>query len=758
MDNESIFGFLKKSMLDEALSYAARGWAVFPCYETGAKAKAPRTAHGLNDATTDPAIIRQWWERWPDAAIGLNCGASGLVAIDIDVKNGHNGLASWDALNIPTDGALLSQTPSGGRHIVYKQNGVKLGNTAGKLGDGLDTRGHGGYIVAPPSRLADGGSYTALNSWTSEPATIPDKLAALLDKNPTAHTPTLPTTVTQDDPWAMAALESECDKVAAATNGTRNDALNSAAFALGQLVGAGYLSEFDVVESLRYAAANLASDDGSYSVDATIKSGLDAGKLQPRYKPERPAAIARAKTEVAIATNDVPAVGYTPPTADLAQVCPWLSAYVDFSRLWSPRAYPGYHIGIGLWLMSTIAARRVVLHEGGPQYTSLYIALVGKTSIWKKSTTADIAIELLQATGLQWLLTYDEASPQRLIFDMSGHIPREYKDLPRDEQEQMRRQLALAGQRGWFYEEFSQKLTAIVKETGGMSEYRGMFRRFYDNKPEYSYATLGRGVDKIERPYLALLACLTPADMANAANRGNALWHDGFLSRFALICPPKTAQPSFQRFPLGDRIPPHNLVRGLHDWHTRLGVPDVQIIETESEDGEGTGRLTLVRGEPRETIVTMTPEARNLHYAYADALDQAIMDGEHPTDLDGNLARFATQALRIATLFASLSNSNILDVPQIAAAQQITERWRGELLNLYAQVNEGEENDALERLIQRVRDLEKSDGKPPTANDIRRYFRLSSDEVIDLCTRAVVAGVMRPIKDGRTMRFSANLG
>ncbi len=295
--------------LDAALCYAARGWHVFPCRESDGKpytdrdgkertprAKQPYTPHGLDDATTDPAQIRQWWGRWPGAAIGLNCGRSGLLAIDLDTKHGHNGPATWAALGLSEAGALLSQTPSGGRHVVYTANGAQLGNTAGRLGDGIDTRGNGGYIILPPSTTTDG-AYIALNDWGAAPAPLPGALAVLLAKPPerATATTTTPATATGAAPegadlearWARAALEGEADKVARAQAGTRNDTLNAAAFALGQLVGGGYLRESEVESALFEAAraCGLVNDDGESATEKTIKSGLAGGKATPREKP-----------------------------------------------------------------------------------------------------------------------------------------------------------------------------------------------------------------------------------------------------------------------------------------------------------------------------------------------------------------------------------------------------------------------------------------------------------------------------------------
>ncbi len=135
------------SQLDCALSYAALGLPVFPTKPN----KAPYTARGFKEATTDPATIKSWWTSQPDAGIGIPTGkASGWLVLDRDDR--HSGDASLTAL-IEEYGELPATseatTPSGGAHYIFKYPKVQIGNSAGKLGRGLDVRGEGGYIVAP---------------------------------------------------------------------------------------------------------------------------------------------------------------------------------------------------------------------------------------------------------------------------------------------------------------------------------------------------------------------------------------------------------------------------------------------------------------------------------------------------------------------------------------------------------------------------------------------------------------------------------
>lgn len=146
------------TMLEWALKYAAQGFAVFPL---APRSKTPATAHGFQDASTDPEQIRKWWERQPRCNIGVATG-HGLVVIDVDDKedegkNGSDALRKWEAEHgdfIPTWTVL---TGTGGRHFWYKtQDNFK--NTVEILG-AIDVRSLGGYVVAPPSIHPNGLSY-----------------------------------------------------------------------------------------------------------------------------------------------------------------------------------------------------------------------------------------------------------------------------------------------------------------------------------------------------------------------------------------------------------------------------------------------------------------------------------------------------------------------------------------------------------------------------------------------------------------------
>lgn len=278
-----------------ALAYAERGWGVFPlhsptrqgcsCGRSDCGGKHPRTTHGFHDATTDPQAIERWWSRWPNAGVGIRTGApSGLVVVDVDP--GHDGPASFAAL-VREHGGLRQPPPrvrtgGNGWHLYFAHPAVTIRNDAGRrLGPGLDVRGDGGYVVAPPSGHPSGHRYRwvgAANRPPPMPAWLIDRLAP--PPAPPRQSVSLDLAGSRLSRYASAALRAEADTVARATEGDRNDTLNRAAFNLGQLVGGDAL-DHEVVRGALHAAAEAAGLGQRETVIA-IASGLRAGMERPR--------------------------------------------------------------------------------------------------------------------------------------------------------------------------------------------------------------------------------------------------------------------------------------------------------------------------------------------------------------------------------------------------------------------------------------------------------------------------------------------
>ncbi|MCP2343392.1 bifunctional DNA primase/polymerase [Actinomadura rupiterrae] len=305
--------------LGSALQCAARGWHVFPL-RPGDKRPLPRFTDWETHATTDPDRIRAFWSRGAfNTAVA--CGPSGLVVIDLDTpKPGETPPKPWALPGVHEGADVLAvlcerhrqpfpsetytvRTRRGGLHLYFTSPpGVRLRNTTGRHRTGLgwliDTRAHGGYVVAAGSRveLPDGtGAYRVIHDVA--PAPLPDWLTGLLTATP-------PTPVPLECPpgqragvgdlpaYVRTALQGEKRRVADAEPGTRNHALNKAAYNLGRLVGAGLLPADHAAAHLTDAAAVHSGPGGLTpgEVHATITSGLTAGAARPRTITRKQAA------------------------------------------------------------------------------------------------------------------------------------------------------------------------------------------------------------------------------------------------------------------------------------------------------------------------------------------------------------------------------------------------------------------------------------------------------------------------------------
>jgi hypothetical protein len=154
--------FERDTLAAQALAYGRRGWKVFPL---APKSKVPLIGkrfggRGCHDATREPAQVAKWWAQCPHANIGIATGApSGFFALDVDLR--HDGDKTLSALiqqHGPLPDTIVSLTGGGGRHLLFRHV-TGVGNSASRLGAGLDVRGDGGYIVAPPSTHENGRIY-----------------------------------------------------------------------------------------------------------------------------------------------------------------------------------------------------------------------------------------------------------------------------------------------------------------------------------------------------------------------------------------------------------------------------------------------------------------------------------------------------------------------------------------------------------------------------------------------------------------------
>jgi hypothetical protein len=280
-----------------ALEYAALGWRVMPCHwmidgacscgrECGSPGKHPRPRKGSHDATLDGRQIDGWWRSiWPAANIGVATGqASGLYVIDLD---GPQAIDEWDGLELAHGEAptLTARTGGGGQHRYYKlPPRFRLGNTAKRIAPHIDSRGEGGYVLAPPSNHRSGQAYEWEN-WPTPPADFPAWLARLThDASKQQKQPRAPAPIaraTNDDALGIRIIQEEAEKVALTKPGGRNDQLFKSATSVFELVAGG-----DIRMDPAWAAmheAGLIAGLTEREITATLNSAVGAAADSPRH-------------------------------------------------------------------------------------------------------------------------------------------------------------------------------------------------------------------------------------------------------------------------------------------------------------------------------------------------------------------------------------------------------------------------------------------------------------------------------------------
>jgi len=267
------------SLLRAALIYAVRGWATFPV-----AGKVPLTAHGFADATSDPDVLARLFAEPRATGIAIACGVSRLIVIDLDGSEGQHSWADLCARHGGHGRTLTAETGKpDGLHIYFRGEGR---SSAKRLGPGIDTRGTGGYVVAPPSRHPNGGVYH-WRAWPSPLPTSPPWLAPLLEPPPP------PLIVEKRElrdgigatVYGRAALLGLAEEMLTTPEGERNEKLVRLAYRAGRLCAGGEV-DCDAASDVLLEAA-LRAGLSPTEASRTLASGIRAGERYPLVRTAR---------------------------------------------------------------------------------------------------------------------------------------------------------------------------------------------------------------------------------------------------------------------------------------------------------------------------------------------------------------------------------------------------------------------------------------------------------------------------------------
>lgn len=165
--------------LQSALECAKRGWRVFPVVP---KRKSPLVKDWQSRATTDPKTIKRWWDKFPDANLGVLTGrSSGIIVLDVDPRNG--GIQSWKDLEsqVGQVDTFKVKTGAHGTHNYFTDLGGEELRSTSNLLPGIDLKTAGGFVVGPGSVHENGQPYQLILP-VVDPAPMSDELLQLVRK------------------------------------------------------------------------------------------------------------------------------------------------------------------------------------------------------------------------------------------------------------------------------------------------------------------------------------------------------------------------------------------------------------------------------------------------------------------------------------------------------------------------------------------------------------------------------------------------
>jgi hypothetical protein len=440
-----------KSLVDWAALYADAGFLVFPCYALGpdgrctcgksdcrGPGKHPATVHGLRDASRDKGQLEAWFaDSQRNLAIATG-RASGVFVLDVDGPVGATAVAEWEAQYGPLPPTLRVRTGSGGTHyyFCYPTDGTIIGNRTHiepQLGiqsamGGIDIRGEGGYVIAPPSNHYSGGQY----EWLDEGDTLlaPEREAIatappwLLDK-------INPPPMVRSAPPSAAGLTTAADvrqrasvylaKMAPAISGQGG---HNATFEAARVVVYGFdlgieaglellLAEYNPRCAPPWSEAELrhkCQDADTKPFDQPRGHLRDAVRSgEKRVGRERMSHPPRETVAAVVAHSSLPTPPSALPTSPHWPDPPAAMAYTGLVGDWV--RVVGLHTesaSVGLLLQSLVmfgnalgrTAHRIA--DGTPHHTNEFVVLVGATGSGRKGTSGNVVTNWFDAAARDW--------------------------------------------------------------------------------------------------------------------------------------------------------------------------------------------------------------------------------------------------------------------------------------------------------------------------------------------------------------------
>ena len=507
-----------RSMLAYAKRYIARGWWVLPLIPGTKQPLSRLVPNGVHNASNDLATITRWWTAEPNAGIGVAVKPSGLVAIDIDPRNGgFETMERLEAQHGPLASDVLAYTGGGGEHRVFSSQLVD--NLPGKLGQGVDVKADG-YICVEPSIHPSGKAYAWEASSDPLEGCTPSNLPGWvrdLARGPFNAVPFIPATRLVDEKQvsdlreALATIPAE-DYHQWVNFGNALCELGQAGFSLWDE----WSQKSDKYDAQAATRKWRSFRSGAFQLESIFHAAMQGGWVNPAsISPPVPDPVPVESVKVA------PVKQAAPQPADLLRPPGILGEITDWVNATSRKPQPAFSVQAAIAFASTVLGRRFVTeHRNWP---SLYLLNIGHSASGKEH--AKWAVEaLLDACELSHLIgpsSYtSSAGVLSSLHDQPSHITVIDEFGKEVEQASIKNNERAKGTQRTLIEVWG-RCDGVVRPQG--------------------YSTFGLSQSdaaklkerSIRNPALCLLAMTTPESFFGSI--GSAAARDGFLNRFIIV-------------------------------------------------------------------------------------------------------------------------------------------------------------------------------------------------------------------------------
>lgn len=639
----------KKKTIDHALAYASRGWFVFPAPANGEKkgCVSGETTNGNRwGCTTDPEEIIAYYKQIPAANVGIATGKdSGFFVLEADTPKGHahDGLASIKDLEekhgeFPETLAVESPSGSIHRYFEYPNDGIVIENSASKIALGVDVRGEGGMVLAPPSVRPGKGSYRWLNSLAI--AKAPDWLLQAATKPPLPEPKPIVFSVVQSSSdlsaYGKAALDDEMAQLANRTPGERNTEANLSAYRIGRLVGGRCLTFSEAYRALEAAVLSwgVSPRDKALGPKGTLARALRVGEQYPRGPDDTNAPMVEIRLgeeEFDQGTGELPTLPPKASPGELPEHLTHLPGLVGALTDWitDTALYPqrGLSLGAALTLVGTAAGR----HLAGPTRsgTHLYVVCLAPSGAGKDHPLNAIA-PILDAAG------------------MRAHIgPSQFISMPAVIRFLQRVPLSVCAM-----DEFGSFLKRINsrRASGFEGAISGMLRTAWGCSfkamatPEWAQQNSAT----IFSPALSIYGAVTAPDFYSSLEGADVT--NGILNRFLVI---ETKSEPQERAPLAD---PTAVPKSISDSLRAIYQRNPLAMLCQSEKS------------PAYDCLAITADAEQIRRGLVEQIRKEAVEDR---TLAPFLARTAENAIRLATIMAIGRASTQIDATDMAWAREL---------------------------------------------------------------------------------------